>query len=544
MSRIKIPRILKDLSKRWQFWVSIVLLSIVVIPVIVGAFITFKVNPYSEAGHYVAAPYAIPSWATIFYGNLPPDINVPSSYSLIAAKSPAVISYWHLQNETINNDTVIVLWDSSFGPTNESNYEPEGFTYGNTGDGSIEIIIKGDNPVNITLYHTFDYDYKLPTVNNFYSMQMSIYYSNDTTAGFIINGYLTNPDHYTVFLFSHGNTYPLNAFQSNYVDYYFNPVNQYMLSPNSWNYEMIQTNAPSFTPYYYSLPLNESSLAAFDLIKDVFNTTGIYNVSFVIEYIPSGVNSSLTLYLSDIHFEFLGSVYGLLGTDNNGASVFAEFVQGGIFDLELALITGLVIVGIGAILGILAAYYGRIFDYILVALTDFFLLLPGLVFLIIFETFLGLYFPSLMAKYRPEIIAGIIALLAWPPTARVLRGETFVVKSQQFIEAAKVLGLSNFQILRKHILPHLMPIIFAQLIFDIPAVIYIESTLDFLGLGITSFPTWGNMLGFATDYIVGAPYYAWWWWIPPFIALTLIGISLFYLGESVLERYRRTGGLH
>lgn len=513
--------------------VSIVFLLLIVGPVIVGAFIIPRVNPYSEAGYYAAAPYAVPSWASIFYGNLPPNIKIPSTYSLIASKIPEVISFWNLKNETINGDTITVIWNSTFGPEGET-FTKTMATYGNTGPGSIEIIIQGGNPLNLTLYHTFLFNYKHPGHHNSFEIQASIYYVS-YGANFLFNGYLINPLNESFWMFLTGNIPPTNPVLVTYFHY---------IGPKGWNYIYASSAAATSTPWIVTSNISYSqiALASVIMLDRAFNVTGNFTPEFVISYEPTSPNSKLVVYLSDLYFEFLGSRYGLLGTDNNGASVFSEYVLGGEFDLILALIVGSAIIGVGAIFGLLAGYYGGGTDQVLVAVTDFILLLPGLAMLIILMTIFQQIFIS---SNKALLISIVIIVLSWPPTARIIRGQTMAIRNMPFIEAAKALGMTNFQILRKHVARHIVPIIIAQLIFDIPAVIGIESALDFLGVGIMKFPTWGNMLGFSTNAVLYAPYYAWWWILPPGFALLFLGISLFYLGEAI-ERYYGllTGEVH
>ncbi|TRM87847.1 ABC transporter permease [Sulfolobus sp. E3] len=510
------------------FIISLAFLVILVGPIVIGYFTIPKANPYTPAGQEAAAPYAVPSWANAFYGNLPPDIMVPSSYSLIAAKSPSVITYWNLRNMSINGDQVEVLWVSNFGPTGES-FEKTMSTFGNTGNGSIEVIIKGDNPVNITLYHTFYYNYLLPSSLDSFLMQASIYYESSGSQ-FLFNGYIVNSKNETYWMLTSGN----------YIIPTLATVEKY-ISPKTWIYVLATSGDASLTPWYYTanLPPSEQAFANSIFLHSVFNLTGTYTVQYQISYIPSGKNSSIIIYLSDLLFKFLGSRYGLLGTDDNGASVFAEYVQGGAFDLILALIVGAVIVGVGAITGLLAGYYSGKTDQVLISISDFILLLPGLALLIVLITIFQQIFIS---SSKVLLIAAVLVLLSWPPTARIIKGQTLSIRNMGFVEAAKVLGMSNFQILRKHVVRHVIPIIIAQLIFDIPAVIGIESGLDFLGIGIITFPTWGNMLGFSAHAATSAPYFAWWWILPPGIALFLLGISLYYIGEAITRFYGLTSG--
>ena len=516
------------------FWVSLFFLVLLVGSVVVGYFIAPRANPYTPAGQEAAAPYAVPSWATIFYGNLPPDIKVPSQYDLIAAKTPQVISFWHLENFTINGDKVTVIWNDSTGPKGES-FEKTLATFGNTGKGSIEIIITGGKPINITLYHTFTYNYLLPGSLNSFLMQASVYYIPHS-ADFLFNGYLINPKNESFWMFFTGSTLPYNMVTLSAVFTY--------LVPHSWDYVYSSSGDAVSTPWFYTshIPPSDIAIASYLLLHYAINTTGVYTVEFQISYMPTSSKSSLVIYLSDLYFEFLGSRYGILGTDDNGASVFAEYAQGGVFDLLLALIVGAVIVGVGAVVGILAGYYGGFLDQSLTSLSDFILLMPALALLIILITIFQQVF---LGANKVLLIAVVLVIISWPPTARIIRGQTLAIRNMPFIEAARALGMTNFQILRKHVIRHVIPIIIAQLIFDIPAVIGVESALDFLGIGIITFPTWGNMLGFAAHAALSAPSFAWWWILPPGIALFLLGISLFYLGEAITRYYGTlTGETH
>jgi peptide/nickel transport system permease protein len=122
----------------------------------------------------------------------------------------------------------------------------------------------------------------------------------------------------------------------------------------------------------------------------------------------------------------------------------------------------------------------------------------------------------------------------------VVRSQTLSLRSRTFVEAAKSLGLNNRQIMLKHILPNLIPIIAAQVAYDVPSVILIESGLDFLGLGIISFPTWGNMLGFASTHISTANSFAWWWVLPPGLGIVLLSAAFYYLGNAFMNAFTST----
>jgi len=93
-------------------------------------------------------------------------------------------------------------------------------------------------------------------------------------------------------------------------------------------------------------------------------------------------------------------------------------------------------------------------------------------------------------------------------------------------------------------LPNILGVVFAQIAYDVPVVILTESGLDFLGLGITNFPTWGNMLGFATDAASAANSFAWWWVLPPGLSIVLLSVAFYYIGtviQDVLSPYKVRG---
>jgi peptide/nickel transport system permease protein len=136
---------------------------------------------------------------------------------------------------------------------------------------------------------------------------------------------------------------------------------------------------------------------------------------------------------------------------------------------------------------------------------------------------------------KAVLILLIISLLSWPGTAKIIRGQTLTLRNRTFVEAARALGESRMRILFKHIVPNLMGILFAQLAYDVPGVILAESGLDFLGLGITEFPTWGNMLGYATNNVSFVNGFAWWWVLPPGLGIVFISVAFYYFGTAMLD---------
>lgn len=285
------------------------------------------------------------------------------------------------------------------------------------------------------------------------------------------------------------------------------------------------------SPYVSTLPSSKQALAAYEFPADALPKPGTYYI--VVSFNNTG-NTQETFIMSLPTYKSQGYKYGLLGTDDNGASVFAEFVYGGRFDLYLSVVASVLIIGIGLVIGLLAGYVGGFTDLSLNALTDFFLLIPGLPLLIVLISIFDVT-GTIVNISKPLLILLIISLLSWPGTAKIIRGQTLSLKNRTFIEASRALGEGRTRILFKHILPNLMGILFAQLAYDVPGVILAESGLDFLGLGISGFPTWGNMLGYATYNISFVNGFAWWWVLPPGIGIVLLSMAFYFFGSAMLD---------
>src|SRR5674536_332700 len=158
-------------------------------------------------------------------------------------------------------------------------------------------------------------------------------------------------------------------------------------------------------------------------------------------------------------------------------------------------------------------------------LTDFFLVLPWLPLAMILAMLLG---PSYVT------IILVIGITSWPGTARVVRSDVLRVRELQFIERARAIGSSNFHIMRKHALPNVMPLIFANLVLVVAIAILSETTLSFLGLGDPLNFSWGTMLHYAwTSGAAGLP--AWWYLLPPGIAIILVVLAFTFIGTAYDE---------
>ncbi len=212
-----------------------------------------------------------------------------------------------------------------------------------------------------------------------------------------------------------------------------------------------------------------------------------------------------------------------LGTDELGRDVFREFLAAAHVSLIVGLAATAISMILGAAIGIVAGYYGRWIDNTLMRLTDFFLVLPQIPLVIALAAFFG---QSL------GIIILVIGMTGWPTTARIVRSQTLSLRERQFITRVRSLGTPDSRILRVHILPNVMPLIFANTVLVIGGAILAEATLSFLGLGDPVQVSWGTMLHFAFDSgAIGRG--AWWYFVPPGIGIVIVVLAFTLTGHAI-----------
>lgn len=212
-----------------------------------------------------------------------------------------------------------------------------------------------------------------------------------------------------------------------------------------------------------------------------------------------------------------------LGTDELGLDIFREFLAAAHVSLLVGLAATAISMILGASIGMLSGYYGRWLDNSLMRLTDFFLVLPQIPLVIALVAFFG---QSL------AIIILVIGMTSWPTTARIVRSQTLSLRERQFVTRVRSLGTPDRRILRVHILPNVMPLIFANTVLVIGAAILTEATLSFLGLGDPVQVSWGTMLHNA--YTIGAVGRGFWWYfVPPGIGIVIVVLAFTLTGHAI-----------
>jgi peptide/nickel transport system permease protein len=215
----------------------------------------------------------------------------------------------------------------------------------------------------------------------------------------------------------------------------------------------------------------------------------------------------------------------ILGQDDGGRDVLSLVIYGARISLLVGFSASLIIVALGSVLGMLAGYFGGRTDMIIMRFVDAILVIPQLPLMLVIIAVSG--------RGLLNIIL-VIGLLSWTYMARVVRSQVLTVKERRFIMRARAIGVGHFLIMVRHILPQVLPVIFAEAVLDISWAILSEATLSFLGLGDPTLVSWGSMLNRA--FLRGAVTRgAWWYLVPPGLALAWVTLSLTFLGNAIQE---------
>lgn len=221
-----------------------------------------------------------------------------------------------------------------------------------------------------------------------------------------------------------------------------------------------------------------------------------------------------------------------LGTDNVGRDVLARLMYGGRYSLSIGIVAVVISVTIGSTLGVIAGYYGGKIDGFIMRVVDVFMCFPFLPLLIMVSAVMQEI--KVPPEYRIYVVMMIIGFLSWTSTCRMVRGQVLSLREQEFMQAAEALGLSDFRKMFFHLLPNTFAVIIVSATLGIGGAILTESSLSFLGLGVTPpTPTWGSMIQAANDYYSMTNRA--WLWIPPGICIFLTVMSINIFGDGLRD---------
>ncbi len=213
----------------------------------------------------------------------------------------------------------------------------------------------------------------------------------------------------------------------------------------------------------------------------------------------------------------------ILGTDDGGKDVYSSLLYGARVSLTVGFTAAAIAILIGAVVGIVAGYRRGWIGSLLMRITDFFLVIPDLALMIVLVAIIG---PSLVT------IILVIGFLGWTGSARLIRSQTLSVRERKYVMRAKAVGAGDIHILRRHILPAVLPLMLANMVLVVSIAILDESSLAFLGLGDPTVISWGQMLNYAFERgAISAG--AWWALLAPGFAIVWVVLGTTLLGTAL-----------
>jgi peptide/nickel transport system permease protein len=221
----------------------------------------------------------------------------------------------------------------------------------------------------------------------------------------------------------------------------------------------------------------------------------------------------------------------ILGSDELGRDILNRIINGGKMTITIGAVAVVISTFIGVIIGSISGFFGGRLDLILQRIGEIVYALPFLPFAMILSALIG---NKLESNQRVFLIMVILGLLSWPSLSRLVRAQVLSVREQEYVTAARALGVKRMAIVFKHVLPNVISVILVSATLDFATCMLTEAILSFLNFGVPApQPTWGNMLYGAKNSIVIQTF--WWRWVFPSIALGLCVICVNLIGDGMQE---------
>ena len=223
-----------------------------------------------------------------------------------------------------------------------------------------------------------------------------------------------------------------------------------------------------------------------------------------------------------------------LGTDENGYDIFTRLMLGGRVSLTIGFVVIILETLLGVLLGGVAGYFGGKVDNVIMRIVDVLMCIPQLPIMLILSSMFE--YMGIVDISKLYYMMGILTLLGWAGTARLVRGQILSLREQEFMLAAKCSGLSVGRKIFKHLLPNVLPQLIVTMTLGLGSIILTEATLGYLNIGAPlGTATWGTMINSAATFTIleGFPNF----WIPPGICITLAILAFNFVGDGLRDAF-------
>jgi peptide/nickel transport system permease protein len=235
------------------------------------------------------------------------------------------------------------------------------------------------------------------------------------------------------------------------------------------------------------------------------------------------------------------------GTDSVGRDVYNRIIYGGQISLFIGILSVVMAISLGTVIGGLAAFYGGWVDAVLMRITEAMLAIPSLFLLIVLAKFIGRHVGQVTIFGRTfsgsiGIVILVIGLTSWMYLARIVRANVLSLKELDFVTASKALGASDYRIFFSHLVPNTLGPIIVAATLGLAGAILTEAYVSFLGLGVQQpTSTWGNMMQQAQSFLIRG---AWWMWVFPSLFIVLIILCINMLGDGLRDAFDPRSNKH
>jgi peptide/nickel transport system permease protein len=224
--------------------------------------------------------------------------------------------------------------------------------------------------------------------------------------------------------------------------------------------------------------------------------------------------------------KYVGTAKNPLGTESNGRDMLALIIAGAPMSLQVGVLTALIGMSVGVVLGSAAGYLGGWVDNVVRTLSDSVITIPSLAVLITISAY--------VRQIELSTMALILALFAWPAPTRYIRAQVLTLRERGYVRMARLSGVPPLEIMIKEMVPNMLPWLAASMSGNISGAILAASSLEALGLGPTRIPTLGMTIYYAIR-AVAILRGMWWWWGFPILTLIIIFLGLFLMATGLDE---------